>query len=155
MYRLGLNQALQLEAPAGKMADIISIEKKLQLSRDKKAELVRRQKISAVQKVFKCTHCAHKCEKCGTQIHLAHGRVTHSRLDPRIPYRFCAGCTEEYLDFIERLKGGGDPERYWHNDAWLVAWKSWMDYKSSLDSYLKSKEFLMLLKEMRQTTPDQ
>ncbi len=137
------------------MADVISIEKKLQLSQDKKAELIRRKKISAVQKVFKCTHCAHKCEKCGTQIHGTHESVTDTKLNPRVPYRFCEGCMEEYLDFIERLKGGGDTERYWHNEAWLAVWKSWIDYQSSLDNYLKSKEFLMLLREMRQTTPDQ
>jgi len=74
--------------------------------------------------------------------------------NPRIPYRFCESCAEEYIDFIERLKGGGDPDRYWHNDAWLAVWKSWIDYQSSIDNYLKSKEFLKLLREMKQTTPD-
>ena len=50
------------------MADIISLDKKLDLAKDKKAALIRRRKVLAVQKVFQCTHCSLKCEKCGTQI---------------------------------------------------------------------------------------
>jgi len=134
------------------MADVISIEGKLQLTRDKQAELVRKRKIAAVRKVFQCTHCSFKCEKCGTQMAAKREkRDTHAR----IPYRFCESCTEEYLEYIERLQGGGDPDRYWHNDAWLAVWQAWIDYQSSLDTYLKSKEFLMLLQEMKQGTPDQ
>ncbi|MEW6674184.1 MAG: hypothetical protein AB1427_21020 [Thermodesulfobacteriota bacterium] len=137
------------------MADIISIEDKLRLTKDKKADLIRKRKISAVHKVFQCTHCSYKCEKCGTQMSTTREGTIIRDPNPRIPYRFCESCTEEYIDFIERLKGGGDPDRYWHNDAWLAVWKSWIDYQSSLDNYLKSKEFLKLLREMKQTTPEQ
>ena len=135
------------------MADIISLDDKFQLSKNRKAALVRKRKISAVQKVFQCTHCAFKCEKCGTQMTISHeGDPTRSK-DTRIPYRFCESCSEEYIDYIERLKGGGDPDRYWHNDAWLGVWKAWIDYKSSVDSYLKSKEFTRLIKELKQPPP--
>ena len=136
------------------MADIISLENKLQLSKDKRADLIRKRKISAVQKVFQCTHCAFKCEKCGTQMSVSAEGENIEKNDPRIPYRFCESCSEEYLDYIERLKGGGDPDRYWHNESWLVAWKAWVDYQSSTDSYLKSKEFIRLMNELKQTTPD-
>ncbi|MFC1798900.1 hypothetical protein ACFLZL_03745 [Thermodesulfobacteriota bacterium] len=136
------------------MADIISIDDKLQLTKEKKADLVRKRKISAVQKVFQCTHCNFKCEKCGTQISMPdEGEQTEDR-DPRVPYRFCASCSEEYIDYIERLKGGGDPDCYWHNSAWLGLWQAWTEYQSSIDSYLKSKEFIQLMNELKQTTPD-
>ncbi len=76
------------------------------------------------------------------------------RKDPRVPYRFCESCSEEYIDFVERLKGGGDSDRYWHNEAWLGVWKAWIDYQSSIDNYVKSKEFIRLMKELKQPTPD-
>ena len=136
------------------MADIISIDNKLKLSEGKKADLIRKRKLSAVQKVFQCTHCAFKCEKCGTQISTSdeNGRTESQQL--RIPYRFCEGCADEYIDYIERLKGAGDPDHYWHNDAWMSLWKTWIEYQSSIDSYLKSKEFIQLMYELKQTTPD-
>ena len=136
------------------MADIISIDNKLQLSKDKKAELVRRRKIAAVQKVFQCTHCTFKCEKCGTQMNMDGEGDEIVKKKPRIPYRFCESCLEEYIDYVERLKGGGDPDSYWHNEAWLQLWRAWIDYQSAMDSYLKSKEFIQLMKELKPTTPE-
>ena len=136
------------------MADIIPINNKLDLANEKKAGLIRKRKISAVQKVLQCTHCAFKCEKCGTQIE----RETEAQIEPkrdlRVPYNFCDACKLEYIDYIERLKGGGDLDSYWHNDAWIDAWKTWIDYQSSVDRYLKSKEFKQLLQEFKQTGPE-
>ena len=130
------------------MANIISIDDKLTLSREKKDAIIRKQKIQAVRKVFQCTHCALKCEKCGTQIGRAH---SHNK---KIPYRLCESCAEEYRDYFERRKGRGDPANYWHNDAWLELWSRWIAYQEAIDRYLKSKEFLQLLQELKQKRPD-
>ncbi len=133
------------------MADIISLDGRFQLARDKKAELTIKRKRLAVKKVFQCTHCTFKCEKCGTQVSLAHRdeeRIDHNL---RIPYRFCESCSEEYIDYIERLKGEGDPNCYWHNPAWAATWKAWIDYQGAVDHYIKTKEFLQLIKELKQT----
>jgi hypothetical protein len=137
------------------MANIISFKDKKGLSEKKQAALVKKRKILAVRRVFQCTQCAYKCEKCGTQINREpHGPADrHRRLT--VPYNFCEGCSQEYLDFIERLKGAGDPDCYWHNDAWIDAWKTWIDYQSSVDRYLKSKEFVQLINELKQTRPEQ
>jgi hypothetical protein len=136
------------------VADIIPINNKLDLANEKKADLIRKRKISAVQKVLQCTHCAFKCEKCGTQIE----RETEAQIEPkrdlRVPYNFCDACKLEYIDYIERLKGEGDPDSYWHNEAWIDAWKMWIDYQSSVDRYLKSKEFKQLLQEFKQSGPE-
>jgi len=129
------------------VADIISIDEKLTQSREKKDAIVRKQKIQAVRKVFQCTHCALKCEKCGTQISPAHSRKK------KMPYRLCESCTEEYHQYFERLKGRGDPANYWHNNAWLELWRKWIAYQEAIDRYLKSKEFLQLLQELKQKKP--
>ena len=136
------------------MAEIISLDAKLQDAINKKHELTRRRKLHAVKKVFQCTHCSFKCEKCGTQI-----KETESSDDSsnnlRVPYRFCGSCSEEYVDYIERLTGKGDPEYFWHNEDWLEVWSKWIDYQSVIDRYLKSKEFRQLLEELKETKPNE
>ena len=136
------------------MADIISIDKKLDLAKDKKAALIRRRKVLAVQKVFQCTQCILKCEKCGTQIEQDSGVGAKHRQNLRVPYNFCRECSEEYMEYIDRLKGAGDSDCYWHNEAWIDAWSKWIEYQSSVDRYIKSKEFKKLLDELKQSKPD-
>ncbi|MBC8463964.1 MAG: hypothetical protein H8D61_03200 [Deltaproteobacteria bacterium] len=104
--------------------------------------------------MFQCTHCAFKCEKCGAQINTENKKQNHANHKTHIPYRFCNGCYEEYFDYIDRLKGKGDQDCYWHNEEWLSAWRSWIDYQSSIDLYLKSKEFVQLVDELKQTRSD-
>lgn len=136
------------------MANIIELDKKLKHTKEKKAEIIRKRKILAVQKIFQCMHCAFKCEKCGTQIQPDEHRQQKPISDLRVPYRFCESCSEEYIDFIERLKGRGDSEYYWHNEIWLEMWRKWIDYQGAIDTYLKSKEFKQLLAELKDTRPD-
>ncbi len=133
------------------MADIISLDDKLETSREKKASLRRRQKAVAVRRVVQCTSCSFKCEKCGTQIEPQTGPVEGR---PKLPYQFCEACEDEYVDYIERLQDRGDPDCYWHNDAWIDSWRKWIDYQGSVDRYVKSKEFLMLLQEFKQPSPE-
>ena len=132
------------------MAEIISLDAKLQDAINKKHELTRRRKLHAVKKVFQCTHCSFKCEKCGTQINETESSGDLSN-NLRVPYRFCESCSEEYVDYIERLQGGGDTDCYWHNDEWTDSWQKWIDYQSAIDRYTKSKDFLKLIKELKQT----
>jgi Pyruvate/2-oxoacid:ferredoxin oxidoreductase delta subunit len=133
------------------VTNIIELDKKLKHTKEKKAEVERKRKILAVQKVFQCMQCAFKCEKCGTQIHPDEHRQQRSISDLRVPYRFCESCADEYIDFVERLQGRGDVEHYWHNDLWLQMWRKWIDYQGAIDTYLKSKEFRQLLEELKDT----
>lgn len=137
------------------MADIISIDDKLVLAKEKKEALIRERKIQAVQKIFQCTQCAFKCEKCGTQIGQELDVNREKNRNLRIPYRLCESCAEEYVDYIHRHQGKGDPDCYWHNDAWLELWRSWISYQGSIDRYLKSKKFVQLLHELKQNRPDE
>ncbi len=136
------------------MAEIIQLDDKIQHDKEKKAEIIKKRKIIAVQKVFQCAHCAFKCEKCGTQINPDERDNMSERDKIRVPYRFCEGCSEEYIDYIERLHGRGDPNCYWHNEVWLEAWRRWIDYQGVIDRYLKSKEFVQLLQELKETRSD-
>jgi hypothetical protein len=135
------------------MADVITIDKKRKMKDKERSELIRMRKILAVRKIFHCTQCASKCEKCGTQIGVTHNERHHSSEHTGIPYNFCESCTEEYLDYIARLQGSGNPEYYWHNDAWLDIWQKWIHYQHTIDTYLKTKEFTRLLQELKQDRP--
>ena len=136
------------------MADVIPLDRKLQLAKEKKDALIRMQKIKAVQKAFQCSRCALRCEKCGSQIEQAEPQIPAD--NPReVPYRFCQNCLEEYLDFIGKLQGKGNPDYYWHNEAWLNVWDKWVGYQNAIDQYLKTKEFLQLLNEVQQTRIDE
>ena len=137
------------------MGDIISIDDKLAMAKEKRDALDRKRKIQAVRKIFQCTQCAYKCEKCGTQIGEEELEKRDQIHELRVPYRFCDACAEEYIDYIERHKGGGDLNTYWRNDAWIELWRSWIEYQSAIDRYMKSKEFLMLLQELRQNRPEE
>jgi hypothetical protein len=132
------------------MDNIISLDKKLKFTREKQASIARKRKLLAVRKIFRCTHCVSKCEKCGTQIGV------ENRPDIpeyRIPYHFCDSCAEEYVDYIDRLKGEKDQDLYWHNDAWMKVWSTWIEHQGAVDSYLKSKEFEQLLEELKPAPP--
>lgn len=131
------------------MKKIISLDDKLKQSAKQKAQMERMRKIMAVRKVFHCTHCPSKCERCGTGI----GADNRAHLDnTRVPYNFCDSCAEEYMDYIERLQGKGDPQAYWHNYAWLKVWQTWIEYQGAIDNYLRSKEFRYLLEELNPET---
>ena len=136
------------------MADIISLNDKLKSCQNKKDAVERKRKIQAVQKVFQCTQCAFKCERCGAQIHPDPSKpkkCEHQYV--RVPYQFCESCEEEYLDYVNQLKGRGDKKFYWHNEEWLKVWRNWIEYQGSVDRYLKSREFKQLLQELRQSGP--
>ncbi|MCK5783604.1 MAG: hypothetical protein KAH06_04105 [Desulfobacterales bacterium] len=136
------------------MADIISLYKKQKLTSEKKAALLKKQKLLSVQQVMHCTHCASKCEKCRLPIDKKCHDEKHMILNQVVPYRFCKNCLTDYKDFIDTLKGEGDQDCYWHNDAWLTTWQKWIDYRGAVDSYKKSKEFRQLMQEFKQSDPD-
>jgi hypothetical protein len=134
------------------MADIIPLKAKLQHTKEKEAEIIRKRKILAVQKIFQCTHCSLKCEKCGTQISAEDTCSTKNHVcGVKRSYRFCESCSEEYADYLKCLQGKRDEEYYWYNDEWLELWKKWDDYQKVMDRYLKSKEFKRLLMELKGT----
>jgi hypothetical protein len=128
------------------MSKIISLDDKLKLTAEQRADVMRKRKIMAVRKVFQCTHCAAKCERCGTSL----GPENQGQAEnPRVPYHFCDSCAEEYVEYIDRLQGKGDADAYWYNHVWMKIWQNWIEYQGAIDQYLRSKEFRQLLDELR------
>lgn len=125
------------------MSKVIPLIEKLKTNVEQKAAALRKRKVRAVYKVFQCTQCASKCERCGAAI-------DHNTENPptRIPYHFCTGCAEEYMDYVRQLRGEADGEAYWHNHQWMKVWRTWIDYQGAVDQYLKSKEFRRLIDEL-------
>jgi len=127
------------------MSKVISLDDKLKINAEQKAAVLFKQKIMAVRKVFQCSHCPSKCERCGTPLGMDPKELGEH---PKTPYHFCAGCAEEYIDYVHRLQGKGDPEAYWHNHDWLKAWHAWIEYQGAVDRYVHSKEFRRLVDEL-------
>ncbi|GKT08306.1 hypothetical protein [Desulforhabdus sp. TSK] len=126
------------------MAEIIEFGRRAQNLRSVKDSGLRQRKIEALKKIFQCTRCMMKCAKCGAQIESDWN-------DPQkfaTPYPFCRNCHEEYEEYKERINGKGSaPRYYWHNEAWMEVWGSWLEHQQWLDQYRQSKEFLQLLEE--------
>ena len=132
-----------------RVADIIPIDERLADAREKKVSLDRKQKIRAVQKIFQCTRCAFKCEKCGTQID---PQATAGSKEPpcrQALFRLCEDCRAEYQDYLRWQQGRTDSKTYWRNDAWRELWRNWIAYQKSIERYMESREFLQLLHELK------
>ncbi|MCE5335199.1 MAG: hypothetical protein LLG06_11510 [Desulfobacteraceae bacterium] len=129
------------------MADIIEFGKKADDLKSERETSFRQRKIEALRKIFQCTRCVLKCSKCGAQIEERAGERTKYAA----PYTFCNSCQAEYEEFRGRAGGApGDPSCYWHNDAWMQVWNTWLEHQRSLDRYRQSKEFLQLLDEVEE-----
>ncbi len=127
------------------MAEVIDLEAKKRKDQHRKAALERSRKIEALLHMFQCSRCNMKCMKCGSQMEL----VSADDSDPSFPYRFCQSCKEEYVEFLERLHGRGDPQFYWYNREWMEVWKAWMHYQDALGRYQISEEFRRLMEELK------
>lgn len=134
------------------MADIITIDSRLKLSKEKQDALLRRRKIAALQKALQCFQCPMRCEKCGMQIDRS---IEHTDKEKDIPFRFCSSCFSEYSEYIERTIGKGDPECYWHNPQWQEIWKRWIDYQNARSEYMISKEYLQIIEELNHQPIDE
>ena len=130
------------------MADVISIDQKRKMVQDQDAVRMQRRKVYAVRQAMQCSQCHLKCEKCGVQIERRPDNPLQEPTRLRVPYRFCGFCAQDYVDYIERLQGRGDPNCYWQNDAWRDAWARWISYQGALDTFVKSREFSRLMAEV-------
>jgi hypothetical protein len=132
------------------VANIISIDGKLKAVKNLEAVRLYHRKLVAVRQAVQCAQCRLKCEKCGVQLP---PEVAGGHHEPRVPYRFCDFCAQDYIDYIERLQGRVDPNCYWQNDAWRDAWGRWISYQGALDTFARTSEFVRLLTEVRNALP--
>jgi hypothetical protein len=137
------------------VADIISFDNLRQEAEEKAAGRLRKSKSLAARKGIQEARRPNRCEKCSSPISETEAERKADTRRLRTPYLFCGSCLEEYIDFIDRLQGQGNPEYYWHNEIWLESWRRWIDYKSTLDRYIRSKEFTRLVREIELNTIDE
>ena len=129
------------------MAEIIQFGKKAQDLKSLRDDTLRQRKIEALRRIFQCTRCMLKCAKCGSQLE----SEADSQSRYATPYHFCRNCSEEYDEYRERVDGrSSGPRFYWHNEAWMKVWESWIEHQKWLDGYRQSKEFLQLLEEVEE-----
>ena len=126
------------------MADIIEFGRKCQDLKSVKDQHLRQRKIEALKRMIQCTRCMMKCIKCGAPIESGDDAPHYAS-----PYDFCADCAGEYEEYRERADGArSTPKYYWHNDAWMKVWESWLNHQQRLDHYKQSREFLKLVEEV-------
>jgi hypothetical protein len=129
------------------MAEIIEFGKKAKDLKSMRDTDLRDRKIEALKKIFQCTRCMMKCAKCGTQLDMQGNEAARFAT----PYPFCKNCHSEYEEYRERVRDrNAGPRYYWHNDAWMKVWESWLENQKWLDDYRQSKEFLQLLGEVEE-----
>lgn len=126
------------------MGDIVKFDERME-TEQKKRKQERIKKLNATRKIFECTKCALKCNRCGTQVDISR---TSSYLK-EVPYRFCMSCEEEFKDFLGKTKGTSRKDRYWHNREWMAMWEAWIHYQEAVKTYEDSQEFRRLLRDMR------
>jgi hypothetical protein len=137
------------------VADIISICDKLDRARLEENARFDKRKRQAVEHLFQRSCCSVECEKCGRPVTSGCQQGgCETKRNHRVPYHFCDACTEEFIDYIERLKGRGDPDCYWRNEAWLEVWSTWINHRAALDRHARSKEFTRLLQEVKDITSE-
>lgn len=137
------------------MADIISFDNLRREAEDRAAGRLSTTKVMAARKGIQEARRPNRCEKCNNRISEPGPGVSAEPRRLQTPYVFCDSCLAEYTDFIDRLQGRGNPDLYWHNDVWLESWRRWIDYKSTLDRYIRSKEFSQLVREIQLNTMDE
>jgi len=126
------------------MGDIVKFDECMETEK-KKRKQKRIEKLTAMRKIFECTKCALKCNRCGTQVDIAR---TSSYLK-EVPYRFCMSCEDEFKDFLDKRKGNGRKDLYWHNHEWMAMWQAWIHYQEAIKKYENSREFKRLLNDLR------
>ncbi len=137
------------------MADIISFNNLRREAEDRAAGRLDKTKVMAARKGIQEARRPNRCEKCGSRISEPDAGAPAEPRRLQTPYVFCDSCLAEYTDFIDQLQGRGNPDLYWHNDVWLESWRRWIDYKSTLDRYIRSKEFSQLVREIQLNTMDE
>ncbi|SFM92784.1 hypothetical protein [Thermodesulforhabdus norvegica] len=128
------------------MAEIIDLRSRAENIRQSQDARLRIAKLNAVRKHFQCMRCAFRCARCGSQL----GDEDRNVGEPyNAPYAFCRICYEEYREYRKKKSGQpGNPDYYWHNEAWMQLWDAWLDYQEKMEKYRSSPEFLRLLEEV-------
>jgi hypothetical protein len=128
------------------MDKVVNIEKRIESRKQKKQLAQYRGKIEAIQKLIQCSACHFRCTLCGHQL-----RDSDSSDDfapSSFGFAFCEDCKREFDDYLAISREGQRPDVFWHNKEWLEMWSAWLDYRESINAFMNSPEFKLLLEEL-------
>ena len=128
------------------MDKIVNLGERIE-NREKKKQLKQyRGKIETLKKIIQCSSCHFKCAMCGLQMEArVSSREVH--LAP-IGMIFCESCRDEFEDFLSISRGVNRSDIFWHNQEWKDMWSAWVKYRKSINTFMDSPEFRLLLKEI-------
>jgi hypothetical protein len=126
------------------MTRIVDIHDQLEKKKKKEHLEKYRGRLDSIQKIIQCSHCRFRCAMCGIQ-------VTSGEAVERTPLglSFCGDCMAEFEEFVSVTKGKKPPEVFWHNQEWIEVWRAWMDYRKAISAFVASKEYNLLLEELK------
>ena len=128
------------------MDKIVNLEERIE-DREKKKQLKQyRGKIETLKKIIQCTSCHFKCAMCGLQME-ARGSSREAHLAP-IGLNLCESCRDEFDDFLSISRGVNRSDIFWHNQEWKDMWSAWLKYRKSINTFMDSPEFRLLLEEI-------
>ena len=128
------------------MDKIVNLEERIE-DREKKKQLKQyRGKIETLKKIIQCTSCHFKCAMCGLQME-ARGSSRETHLAP-IGLILCESCRDEFEDFLSTSRGVNRSDIFWHNQEWKDMWSAWLKYRKSINTFMDSSEFRLLLEEI-------
>jgi hypothetical protein len=130
------------------MAHIIPFEERLRLQKEGARTKEKKRRSDSFRMVMQCSACPHKCAKCGSQLGVPQSPI----ISENLPLKLCQGCWEEYRLFQESISSRTPVEgrEFYHNQAWMGIWKSWLEYQRNLQEYRKSEDFARLVEELSQ-----
>jgi hypothetical protein len=128
------------------MDKVVNIEERL-ASKRLKLQLEEHQgKIGAIQKLIQCSSCHFRCALCGQ--HLGESGCSSTIPSVSFGFVFCDDCGGEFEEYLAVSQGEKPPEVSWHNEEWLRMWSAWLDYRRTINGFVGSPEFKMLLDEL-------
>ena len=128
------------------MDKIVNLEERIE-DREKKKQLKQyRGKIETLKKIIQCTSCHFKCAMCGLQME-ARCPSREAHLAP-IGLILCESCRDEFEDFLSTSRGVNRSDIFWHNQEWKDMWSAWLKYRKSINTFMDSSEFRLLLEEI-------
>jgi hypothetical protein len=126
------------------MTKIVDMQGQIQKKKEKELLEKYRGRVETIQKMVQCSSCHFRCAMCGVQVE-RHGDEKNS--PPGLT--FCEGCRLEFEEYQDVSKGRKQPDVFWHNREWLNVWSSWLSYRRAVASFMNSREFRLLMEEMK------
>ena len=121
------------------MDKILNITARLENKKRKEQIEAFRLKVEAVRMIAQCSTCQLKCAMCGHHVEAGSCCDSTDR-----DLNLCENCQAEYADFQDMMSGKRIMEVFWHNEAWMNLWSTWLKYQEAIRKFKSTPEFKQL-----------